>query len=322
MVASVGISQVVMNGSSSEVATEEILVASVNIPANAKISAQNIKREKWPVGKAPEGKITSLEEIEDKYAKQQIYAGEPLLKQKVVDATARASFGIPQGHTLVQYNIANVPGFANLIEVGDRVNVIGFFETSDVVPETSHRDVFRNIPIYAIDGRTTRDVDGTAGTPNWVSLLIRKEDEKVWNTASKLASGPLELTLGNPNEPLDSESPNEAAQEFNGWLEAFAELRRKQQIRVETPIQEEPQEQQPGGKLITVLTPDGHRLYRWNETNRTMELIEQTSPLDTRLGDSPDAQDDAASQRDEAYEEELDVDPRTPQPAFRLNRAR
>ncbi|MEZ6088950.1 MAG: SAF domain-containing protein [Pirellulaceae bacterium] len=82
MIASVGISQVVMSGGGAQsVELVEILVASKEIPANSKISADNIMLEKWPAGKTPEGAITDVAKIENKYAKQHIYAGEALLQQ-------------------------------------------------------------------------------------------------------------------------------------------------------------------------------------------------------------------------------------------------
>lgn len=278
MIASVGISQVVMNGGTAVPETEEILVATQDIPANAKITAANLMLEKWPAGKTPEGAIRDLAELEDKYAKQQIYAGEALLVQKVVDATERASVGIPKGHTVVTYNIGNNPGIANLIEPGDRVNVIGFFEKSEVVPFTTHKDVFRNLLIFAVDGRTTRDSESKHGTPGSVLLLIKKEDERVWNWANKV--GTLELTLGNPNETIDPDAPDAAGQEFMMWLEDHARSQEEQAVE---PLEEAPE---AGGEIIKMLTPTGYRLYRWNKVKQTMELIEEQAPQDSQLGGS------------------------------------
>ena len=280
MIASVGISQVVMNSSSGEAQMVEILVASQEIPANTKVTADNIMLEKWPAGRTPEGAITDIAELEDKYARQHIYAGEALLKQKVVDATQRATVGIPQGHTVVTYPIGSEPGIANLIEPGDRINVIGFFEKSDIVPATTHKDIFRNVKIFAVDGRTTRDPDASAkhGTPGSVLLLIRQEDERVWNWANKVGS--LKLTLGNPNEEVNPDAPNAAGQEFMTWLEDYAEQRRLSLVEPEeeTPVSK------PGGEIIKMLTPKGYRLYRWNKSNQTMEMIEEQTPNDLQLG--------------------------------------
>lgn len=282
MIASVGISQVVMSGSEAQpTKMVEILVASMDIPSNAKIAADNIMLEKWPAGKTPEGAITDVAAIESQYAKQHIYAGEAILKQKLVDASERATVGIPPGHTVVTYNIGSDPGIANLIEPGDRVNVIGFFEKSDIVPETTHRDVFRNVSIFAVDGRTKRETEANAkkGPVSSILLLIKQDDERVWNWAKKV--GALQLTLGNPNEPVNPNESNAAGREFMKWLDDYAEERRLGQV--ETKVVEASAEK-PGGEIIKMLTPKGYRLFRWNKGTQTMELIQEQAANDAQLG--------------------------------------
>ncbi|WP_145101599.1 Flp pilus assembly protein CpaB [Rosistilla carotiformis] len=289
MIASVGISQVVMSGSEApSTKMVEILVASMDIPSNAKIAADNIMLEKWPAGKTPDGAITDVAAIENKFAKQHIYAGEAILKQKVVDATERATVGIPPGHTVVTYSIGSDPGIANLIEPGDRINVIGFFEKSDIVPQTTHRDVFRNVMIFAVDGRTGRETDEKAkkGPVSSILLLIKQEDERVWNWAKKVGS--LQLTLGNPNEPINPNAPNAAGQEFMKWLDDYAEERRLGQVETK-PV--EALVEKPGGEIIKMLTPKGYRLFRWNKSTQTMELIQEQTPNDAQIGAESAASD-------------------------------
>ncbi|QDV14745.1 SAF domain protein [Rosistilla oblonga] len=328
MIASVGISQVVMSGSEAQpTKMVEILVASMDIPSNAKIAADNIMLEKWPAGKTPEGAITDVTAIENKYAKQHIYAGEAILKQKVVDATERATVGIPPGHTVVTYSIGSDPGIANLIEPGDRINVIGFFEKSDIVPETTHRDVFRNVKIFAVDGRTSRETEEKAkrGPVSSILLLIKQEDERVWNWAKKVGS--LQLTLGNPNEPVNPNTPNAAGIEFMKWLDDYAEERRLGQVETKPT---EVLVEKPGGEIIKMLTPKGYRLFRWNKGTQTMELIQEHAPNDAQLGAGTSAADAGAVAPDAssglpgaASVPQVDAgDSSTVNEAYRINRAR
>ncbi|MEZ6088951.1 MAG: RcpC/CpaB family pilus assembly protein [Pirellulaceae bacterium] len=188
---------------------------------------------------------------------------------------------MPPGHTVVTYNIGNDPGIANLVEPGDRINVIGFFEKSDIVPETTHRDVFRNVLIFAVDGRTTREpnAEEKRKSTSTILLLIKQEDERVWNWAKKVGS--LQITLGNPNEVVDNDAPNAAGQEFMKWLDDYADLRRRQQIEPEA-VEELPTKS--GGETVRVLTPKGYRLFRWNKATKTMELIDELAPDDSELG--------------------------------------
>ncbi len=63
----------------------EIFVASVDINVGDEITAERIKLEAWPTDKVPQGGSGDLTTLEDKYAKQRIYAGEPIVPVKLMD---------------------------------------------------------------------------------------------------------------------------------------------------------------------------------------------------------------------------------------------
>jgi Flp pilus assembly protein CpaB len=97
-VASVGISQVMMDQKSqtpSEPPTVEILVAVKDVDVNQKLTSDLVKLEKWPQNRVPEGAMYKLEEAQDRYVRQRMYPGEPILAGKLNDSIVGVDTEIP-----------------------------------------------------------------------------------------------------------------------------------------------------------------------------------------------------------------------------------
>ncbi len=78
--------------------TAEIFVASVDINVGDEITPERIKLEQWPADKVPEGASGDLTTLDEKYAKQRIYAGEPIVPVKLMDENWQA---VPKGFQTV-----------------------------------------------------------------------------------------------------------------------------------------------------------------------------------------------------------------------------
>ena len=85
LVASIGISQVMVQDGNAEAPKYEtckILVAMKLIDIAAPLDAENVKLEEWPKELTPEGAVTSMEEIKDKFSKARV---ESYLKEAAID---------------------------------------------------------------------------------------------------------------------------------------------------------------------------------------------------------------------------------------------
>jgi len=221
-IAAVGASQLMQaQGNVSDPASMvEILVATRVINATEELKAEMVALEFWPADRVPTGATSDLSRIEKRFAAQKIYAGEPIINEKLLDEDSDMSAGIPAGFSVVSMKADGATSVANLVRPGDRVNVLAYFTKSDMVPETGVRTILTGVKVFAVDGRTTReDRPSEAYAASTVSLLIDKADEEAWTFASEL--GRIRLSLGRPSESGALEAEESGGRAFLKWLSDY-----------------------------------------------------------------------------------------------------
>ena len=206
--------------------TTEIFVASVDINVGDAITAERIKLEQWPVDKIPEGASGNLESLDEKYAKQRIYAGEPLVPVKLMDDNWQA---VPKGYQTVGISSVGI-NIARVIQPGDRVDVTAYFTKSDLIPSNIVKQVLTGVRVYSLDGDTERRA-GEHRNQNVrsIELLIHKDDVEAWTWANEL--GKIRLSLGSDSDNTE-DSSNNSGQELLTWLE---DLRTRQEASQKKP---------------------------------------------------------------------------------------
>ncbi len=223
-VAAVGFSKMMKAGP--QVQTIEVYVAARAINPAEEITQDAIKLEHWPAEKVPEDAIQDWKAIEGKFAAQRIFAGEMVVGRKLLDEKDSNTISIPRGYNVVTLKTDEANSVGSLVAPGDRVNVIGFFTKSDIIPATSTRTILSGIKVFAVDGRTTREETkegASMQSARTVSLLIHSGDAEAWTLAKELAK--ISLSLGRPDEgEVDGvmpEGPNPAGREFLAWLSEY-----------------------------------------------------------------------------------------------------
>jgi pilus assembly protein CpaB len=194
--------------------TVEIFVASVAIDIGEKITAEKIQLEQWPEDKVPQGSSGDLTELEEKYAKQRFYVGEPIMPVKLMDENWTT---VPKGYRVVAMKASDV-SIANLVQPGDRVDVMAYFNKSELIPRSMTKTVLMGVRVYALDGDTERKAgeDKPKSLRN-IQLLIHEKDAEAWTYANEL--GKIRLSLGSDDDYSNEDGSNEAGQEFLTWLE-------------------------------------------------------------------------------------------------------
>lgn len=268
MIAAVGVSKAVMDKGPTEVveATVEIFVAVKDLPHGQKISAENVKLEKWAKSRVPEGALTSLEQVEAKYTKQMIFAGEPLLDRKLDDSRESFSTHIPPGH-----RIFDILGSAGYIKPGDHVDIIGTFALGGrgAVPES--RTVMRNVQVFGINGVTTRDSDSAnVGKGSVFQLLVKESQMEALTLANRM--GELRLNLRPFEEEAETGADN--GESFLSWINESEEEKTpvlpQQVAAVSATVQglfggaAEPTE--PKHEML-IITPNGMKKYQWSDNS-------------------------------------------------------
>ena len=208
--------------------TAEIFVAAVAIDIGEKITAEKIQLEQWPADKVPQGSTGDLAALDGKYAKQRFYVGEAIMPVKLMDEDWST---VPKGYRVVAMKASDV-SIANLVQPGDRVDVMAYFNKSELIPRTMTKTVLMGVRVYALDGDTERKVgEDRPKTLRTIQLLIHEKDADAWTYANEL--GNIRLSLGSDSDYSNEDGSNEAGQEFLAWLEDHRRQQEEARARLE-----------------------------------------------------------------------------------------
>lgn len=282
-VASVGISQVMMdqkNQGPKELPTVDIFVTVKDVDVNQKLSAELVRLEKWPQNRVPEGAVSRLEDVKDRYVRQRMYPGEPILAGKLNDSIVGVDTEIPRGYRVFDLSVNERNGGSGYIKPGARVDVLGTFKVNNV---TESRTVMRNVRIFGINGVTVRDNDPSSNSrATTFQLLVHESQMDALNLATAL--GELRCTLRGTVE-------NENANETTDTGEAFINWVRGSDTRVASvsnfagsaagdlfggpsqprlaPASEEKK------KELLIITPNGVTKYQWSKDDELPQRVEE-----------------------------------------------
>ena len=194
--------------------TAEIFVAAVAIDIGEKITAEKIQLEQWPADKVPQGSSGDLESLEGKYAKQRFYVGEAIMPVKLMEENWST---VPKGYRVVAMKAQEI-SIANLVQPGDRVDVMAYFNKSELIPRSMTKTVLMGVRVYALDGDTERKIgeDRPRSIRN-IQLLINEKDAEAWTYANELGS--IRLSLGSDADYSNEDGSNQAGEEFLTWLD-------------------------------------------------------------------------------------------------------
>jgi pilus assembly protein CpaB len=281
VVASVAVSQVVLEQKGQPtVQTVGIILANKNISAASKLTADSLKVEQWPADRVPPGSITDMALVEGKFARQPIYANEPIIEVKLANKGKEVI--IPEGFRVFDIVVRDETGGSGYLAPGDRVDVFGFFEKGQRISASKTIKVLENIEVLMVDGVATVDLetqDAVKKSVRTIQLLVRDKQYSVLDTASHL--GKLRLALRPPERNEITKSNVDDGEEFMAWLNEVEQGDRDalavEQL-VTTKVMVEPEPQQPTAPadqhLMTILTPESVSRYRWSNNFEMPERIE------------------------------------------------
>ncbi len=301
MVAAVAVSKAVMDQGAGQPAeaTVEIYVAKRNLEGSQKLTSEDFTLERWPQSRLPEGAIFKLEQIDGKYIKQNIFAGEPFIEAKLTATRAGLGDELPKG-----YRVFDIPsGGITYIKPGDHVDVIGTFKLEGNGNVAESKTVMRNVRVFAINGNPAREADSkqTAGAST-LQLQIKESQVEALTLAHKL--GEMRISLRSSREDADMESDSEAdnGDSFLSWVKQN-EREEDTALSSATPSPLPPQNQfasstpaPKSGKAepneMLIVTPSGVTRYQWTGekdlprmvTDTEKEESKQTPPAPTQAG--------------------------------------
>jgi pilus assembly protein CpaB len=208
LVASIGISQIIEQNKATpqgSVESEAILVAMKPIAGQEQLKADNIKLEQWPKHLIPKGALTKLEDIEGRRIRYSIAPGEPILQNKLVgDDDKRATTDVPPGFRLKAVHADAVSAVGNLIQPGDRVDVLLYLKTNfqGGAQQAGTATILQDIKVFAVNDQwRPGDDNGSEPIPvKNVTLLLTPEQVEKLTLASEL--GKVSLVLRSPDDQV------------------------------------------------------------------------------------------------------------------------
>jgi len=280
-VASVGISQVMMDQRGqvpNEVPMAEVFVAIADIDVNQRLTPKHVRAEKWPLNRVPEGSISKLEDLKDRYVRQRMYPGEPILASKLNAVLVGVDTEIPRGYRVFDLPVNERNGGSGYIKPGARVDVLGTFKVNGL---TQSRIVMRNVRIFGINGVTVRDNDSSnTNRATTFQLLIHESQMEALNLAT--AMGELRCTLRGTIENMESAESTDTGEAFMAWVrgvdaqQAGPELNSNDSDasnsfadEVTGPLQPAAKEKK---KQLLIITPNGVTKYTWSKVDELPQL--------------------------------------------------
>jgi pilus assembly protein CpaB len=275
MIAAVAVSKAVMDKGVTQPAEAmvEIFVAVNDLPHAEKISAEKVKLEKWPKSRLPEGALFNLNQLENKFTKQNIFAGEPILERKISDSRESFSTSVPPG-----FRIFDIACNASYIKAGDHVDILGTFRPGGRNSIPQSRTVMRNVKVHGINGSTTRDSDESdkskaVNKATVFQLLVKESQVEALTLANSL--GELQLNLRPFGEDRSDREDN--GEEFLSWVNE-AESAGQQSEPAPTPglfsqlAMHAPRIETPKQSMV-IITPEGARRYEWSNSDELPQQV-------------------------------------------------
>ncbi len=279
-------------GGQSGAAMAEIFVATAAIDIGEEITPERVKLEPWPADRVPQGATGDFEQLKKRYAKQRFYVGEAIMPVKLMDENWTT---VPKGYRVVALKAADVT-IANLIQPGDRVDVLAYFNKSDLIPQSMSKTVLMGVRVYALDGDTERRAgeDKSKNLRN-IQLLIHEKDTDAWQYAQEL--GNVRLSLGSDADYSTEDGSNQAGKEFLAWLEdhrTAQEQAEKAKARQKRDDDAKRQVTASTGPARKVKDENGFSMFKMVE-DRMVEYWLVPGKLPVRVGEVGGADDTSAS---------------------------
>ena len=206
----------------------DILVAAMDVPRGTRLTPDYMQWKRWPAEALEANLIDiqnqpqALEEFATAVARADIFAGEPIMRQKIVQTDDRGIMAalLGPGMRAISTRITADTAAGGFIQPGDRVDVV----LTTQLPRTMQTNmatvqnnyvfytIFENVPVLAIGQTSNQSPDGTAYVIGSTALLeMSQADSEVLIEAQ--SRGDISLILRGLNRQNGAYVPSAATTE-------------------------------------------------------------------------------------------------------------
>lgn len=160
------------------VPTGTVLVAVAPIPANSKVTPEQVKVETRPATYIPQGAALTPEEIVGRVSKAELFPGEAVLDAKFYPPGQEASMvlPVPPGKRAVTVAVDEVVGVAGFVQPGSLVDVVG---TLDIDNRPVSKVLLQKIQVLAIAQDYEKKEEQEAKVVSSATLAVTPQESEV-----------------------------------------------------------------------------------------------------------------------------------------------
>ena len=181
-----------------------IVVATVGIVQGTRLIPDNLQLAEWPAGSVPPGAITDIKLLENRIARADMGAGEPVLETKLAPpgTTGGLSAVVATGKRAMTVRVNDVVGVAGFALPGNYVDILVSLEASGgdngARSAPISKIVLERILVLAVAQESNRD-DTKPRVVNAVTLELTPDQVEKLDLARSIGS--LSLVLRNQVDP-------------------------------------------------------------------------------------------------------------------------
>ncbi|MFA4015178.1 MAG: hypothetical protein RUDDFDWM_000256 [Candidatus Fervidibacterota bacterium] len=204
----------------------KVVVASVDIPAHTVITGAMLREERRPPNDVPYGAFSRIDDVINRVAKVDIFAGTPVLRTDVTQPISQEGLGalIPEGYVAIALPIDN-EALYRMLRTGDHVKIIASF--GGLLSQTIVEDAVvlgvdtqvANVEL-AVRGQQAQQAGGQAGgqagqqgtqpTPvRTLILLVSPEEAEKIALVSAQTGVNIEFSLLSARPPIPAPKPQQ-----------------------------------------------------------------------------------------------------------------
>lgn len=262
LVAAVGVYQQMNSAATMEVEKVNVVVAKTEININEALNEENVELVEWAQSQVMPNAITTLEELEGTYARARFYPGEAVLKDKIIDGTKNGnSIGVPQGYRVVSVKVSLDSSVSNLVEPGDRVDVIVVLrESGDNLALA--KTILTAVRVYAVNSEITPTLDPEKAPEEARAVSLILEPEQIEKLMMAAEVGTIKLSLRSPDDAEISETDGCTFADMLGQTDVADEVS-DGEVVLNRGILKQPQGPPKPHWEMVVLSPGTAQKYSW-----------------------------------------------------------
>lgn len=223
-----------------QIAMSEVLVANAALQPGQKLTAEQVRWEKWPASAVDASFITHSavasedEAVKGTVVRTPVLAGQPITTAAIVhaDASGFMAANITPGMRAVSITISADSGAGGFILPNDRVDLILTQKTGETPPRVHAKTILSDVRVLAVDQTFKQDKDTKTVVGKTATLELSPADAELVSKAQDQGSVSLAL------RPL-----GEAALGANGAVASAAPVR---------PASSDDDETQPANSVAVI----------------------------------------------------------------------